>query len=66
MNTKATLKKNKIKINAFAEYAGYKSADGMRKVLRAGKEKQCIKDCLIVYLCKKKGINIEELIKDLL
>lgn len=64
MDIKLILKKNKISAKEFAFHAGY-TEQGLAKALRK-EAKQALQDSLLVFLCKKKGINIEELIKDLL
>jgi len=63
MNIEKTLKKNKIAKVDFMIRAGYKNGRNFQFAL---KNNPALSDTLYVMLLEKKGINIEELIKDLL
>jgi hypothetical protein len=61
MNINKTLKKNKINKKEFAAYAGY-TANGLRLAIEKGEVRQCVYDSLLVYVCKRKGLKLNEII----
>lgn len=63
MNIEKTLKKNKITKNEFMIRAGYSSARNFKYAI---KNNTALCDTLYIMLLEKKGINVKELIKDLL
>lgn len=65
MDIKKTLKKNKIKDKEFSEYAGF-HRHSISIALKKGNLRQCVEDSLLIYLCKKKGIDIRALLKDMI
>jgi hypothetical protein len=64
MQIEQVLKKNKIKKNAFAKRAGYKSVAGLNYAIN--QKIVPLEDTLKIMLLEKAGINTDELIRSML
>ncbi len=65
MNIKKTLKRNKLTSIAFAKYSGYE-VSSIRVAIKKGDVRACLEHSLIFFLCEKKGIDLKELVRDMI